>query len=146
MNYSTAIFLFNKNARAVKCEYEPSDQKTKIFKTLDPSIKKDDMVVVATSTRHGFTVVKVVETDIEFDIDTSEQVAWVVAKVDKGAYDVLLAKEAETIRMIRSAEIRKKRDEMASAIFKDQEELRRLPLYQNGEKESGVDVAPVPLD
>ena len=138
MNYSTAIFIVNNEARAVRCEYEPGGGNPQNFKTLDASIKKDDMVVVPTSTRHGFTVVKVIETDVDVDLDAATEMKWVVAKVDKGRYDDLLAKEAAMIKTIKSAEVRKKREDMRAAIFKDQEEtLKALPLaHYNGDAES----------
>lgn len=82
MNFSTAVFLINDKARAIKAVYEPHDGvKQTTFKTLDPDIKKDDLVVVATGTRHGFTVVKVVETDLSIDFKDKTEMCWIVSKL-----------------------------------------------------------------
>lgn len=77
MNYSTAIFLINKDVRAIAVTYEKIDMNqdtTKmkfsapylsggklptgatVFKTMDPKVKVDDYVTVPTDTRHGMTV------------------------------------------------------------------------------------------
>ena len=72
MNYSTAIFLINNHARALKVTYEDGAN-PEIVKTLDQTIKLDDYVVVETDTRHKMTVVKVVETDVDFDLEEEWQ-------------------------------------------------------------------------
>lgn len=138
MNYSAAIFLINKNVRAVKCRYLPDDHNpttrdpnnASIFKTLDQSVKPDDFVVVPTTTRHGMTVVKVTEVDVMPDLDAvGTDYKWIVQRVDSDAYDSLLKKEADAIAKIRSAEMRRKREDMAAALFKDHEEtLKSIAL------------------
>ena len=105
MNYSTAIFLINKNVRAVMCNYEPDAPDKKVmFKTLDMTLKVGDFVIVPTKTRHGMTVSKIVETDVDVDFDSAIPVCWVVAKVDAKDYEITLAQEAEAIQVIKSAE------------------------------------------
>ena len=64
MNYSTVVFLVNKNVRAIKCAYEVNDKgepcgNLTIFKSFDHSIKVGDDVVVPTETRVKRTVVRV---------------------------------------------------------------------------------------
>lgn len=91
MNYSTAVMLINPNIRAIKAIYEPDSVdlagkvvragQRYIFKTLDPSIIKGDLIVVPTTTRHGFTVVKVEEVDVEIDFEASIELKWIVDKV-----------------------------------------------------------------
>lgn len=139
MNLSTAIFLINKNARAIKANYDPDMPERKpsynaVFKTLDPDIKVDDMVVVPTKTRHGFTVVKVTEADFDIDLDTTEEIAWVVQKVDKDEFDSRLEQEATAMKTIRSAEIRKKREDLAKSILADtMETIQALPISTMGD-------------
>ena len=95
MNYTTAIFLINKNVRAVLCNYEPNaPDKTIMFKTLDKTIREGDFVLVPTSTRHNMTVSKVVETDVDVDFDSGATVGWIISKIDRSAYEVVLSQEA----------------------------------------------------
>ena len=140
MNYSTAIFLINKHARAVLAVYEndydnPSAKKT-LFKTLDQSVSEGDFVIVETDTRHGMTVVKVVEADVDVDFDSSAPVRWVVGKVDRAAHDQLRQQEEAAIKAIKSAELRKKREDLREAMFADHvETIKALPIAaMNGDE------------
>lgn len=120
MNYSTAIFLINKGARAIKATYEADEKATReLFKTLDPTIKEGDLVVVETNTRHNMTVCKVVEVDVDFDIESSTPVRWIISKVDQAAYDSLKVHEDNAIKAIKSAELRRKREELAKSLLAD---------------------------
>jgi hypothetical protein len=119
MNYSTAIFFLDPNVRAIRVTYEENESKTTLFKTLDDSIKKDDYVTVPTGTRHGMTVCKVKEADIEVDPDYSGQVDWIVGKVDKDRYDSILKQEDVAIQKLKSAEIRKKRSAIQETLKKE---------------------------
>jgi hypothetical protein len=137
MNYTTAIFLINKNVRAVLCNYEPDAPDKKVmFKTLDPTIKVDDLVIVPTKTRHGMTVSKVVETDVDVDFDSHTPVCWIVTKVDSANHKQTLAQEADAIRIIQSAEKTKKRNELAAALLADSGgALKALPItVMNGDQ------------
>lgn len=132
MNYSTAVFLINNKVRAVKGIYEDGGT-TGIFKTLDETLKKDDLIVVPTSTRHKMTVFKITEVDIDIDMDANAKVEWVVCKVDQDAYKTILEQEDQAIQKIKSAEMRKKRTDLADALFKDQmEDLKALPIASMG--------------
>lgn len=138
MNYSTAVFLVNKNARAIVVSYEPnksgalSNEDT--LKTLDQSVKVGDLVVVETDTRYKMTVGKVTEVDVPVDFDSTKQMRWIVSKVDHDAYDALLAQEQQAIDTIRKAMERKRRDDLASALMKDHADtLKALPLTTAGD-------------
>lgn len=136
MNYTTAVFLINKNVRAVLCNYEPdAPDKKCMFKTLDPTVKVGDLVIVPTKTRHGMTVSKVIEADVDVDFDSATPVAWIVCKVDQTAHDVTLAQEAEAIAVIMSAERTKKRNELAAALLVDSKDaLKALQItVMNGD-------------
>lgn len=122
MNYSTAIFLINDKTRAVYGTYEAGDNAARtLFKTLDQTIQKDDLVLVQTGTRHGFTVVKIVDADVEFDIETSTKIDWVVGKIDLATFQTLSDAEQDAIRMIQSAEKNRKREELRKSILADVE-------------------------
>lgn len=133
MNYSTAVFLINPDARAVQCTYEKDaggqQLQSYVFKTLDKSIKKGDLVVVPTNTRHNLTVVKVETTDIDIDVDTPHDIKWIVGKVDLLTHQKLLDMEAEAIAKIKAAEMRKKREELAKTMRANTDlDLALLPM------------------
>lgn len=129
MNYSTAVFLINKNIRAVHATYEADDNaKREVFKTLDQTIAVGDFVIVPTDTRHKMTVCKIVDTDVDVDFDSSTPIKWLVGKVDQAAYAQVLAQEAEAITAIKSAEIRQKREDLAAKLLKDNAGLKALPI------------------
>ena len=146
MNYSTAVFLINDDVRAIACTYEADEKaKREIFKTLDKSIAKDDFVVVPTDTRHKMTVVKVVEVDVDVDLDSSIPMQWIVGAVERHDYERILKMEEQAIETIKSAEKRKKRDEMRAAIFKDREGmLNSLSLTHLDAAVDEVQAAPAP--
>lgn len=130
MNYSTAVFLINKYVRAVLGTYEAEDSaKRTLFKTLDETIKVGDFVIVPTDTRHKMTVVKIVETDVDVDFDSTATVHWVIGRIDQEPYQKMLADEQQAIQVIKSAELRKKRDDLRAAMFADHvETLKALPI------------------
>lgn len=130
MNYTTAVFLINKNVRAVVATYEAEDTaKRTVFKTLDQTLKVGDFAIVPTDTRHKMTVVKIVETDVDIDFDSTTPVAWIMGKIDRTEYDLTLAQEQEAIQVIKSAELRQKRDNLRKAMFADHvETLKALPI------------------
>lgn len=124
MNYSTAVFLINPEAvRAMRCAYEVGSREKPaqgyIFKTFDKTLKVDDYVVVPTDTRHGMTVVKIAEVDVDFDIDTEVSMKWIIGPVDTSAYAHTLEMEEIAIAKIKSAEMRKKREDLAEKLFAD---------------------------
>lgn len=130
MNRSTTVFLIDNTVKALRARYEEGG-KEEIFKTFDSTIKKDDILVVESGTRHGFTTVKVTETDVTIDIDDSSvNVKWVVAKVDLSSHKAILDQEAIAIDKVRQAEFnKKKRDLIANmASPEDAEALRSISI------------------
>ncbi len=124
MNYSTAVFLVNDTIRAIKATYETADNATKaMFKTLDKSVAVGDFLVVPTNTRHGMTVVKVTDVDVDVDFDSVTQVDWVVSKIYKTNYEAVLKLEAGAIEQIKSAEKNKRKNELKAALIADNPEL-----------------------
>lgn len=83
------------------------------------------------------TVVKVVDTDVDLDFDTTALVQWVIGKVDDEGYKNTLAQEAVAITAIKSAELRQKRDNLRKTMFADHmETLKALPISaMNGDAE-----------
>ena len=134
MNYSKAIFLLSDVVRAVAVTYEEGDNAPRtLFKTLDPSISVGDYVVVQTGTRHHMTVCKVVETDIDLDLDSGEEIKWIIGTVHTADFDDLVRQEEEAIAKIKSAEKQKRRKELRKALLDDAEDIKSLPIYSGGE-------------
>jgi hypothetical protein len=121
MNYSTAVFLVNEAIRAILCTYELDDEKKQaprvMFKTLDKSIAVGDFLVVPTGTRHGMTVVKVMDVDVDVDFDSSTPVNWAVSKIDRSAYEAVLKLEGEAIEQIKAAEKKKRQTDLRDAMI-----------------------------
>lgn len=138
MNYSTAIFLISDSVRAVEATYEADTEKATaprtVFKTLNPDIKVGDYVVVPTNTRHNMTVCKIVAVDIEIDLETTEEIAWIIGTVDRADFEDLKRQEDEAIAKIKSAEKRRKREQLRRDLLADAEDdLKALPIYERNE-------------
>ena len=133
MNQSTAIFLINDAVRAVVCKYDVKEHERQIVcKTFDKDIKVDDIVVVPTATRHGYTTVKVVEVDVDVDFDGTEQVGWIVQRIDPVFYQDVLAQEADALAKINHAEKQRKRKELAASLLANTEGLQNLSIAKIG--------------
>lgn len=139
-NFSKAILLFNKNIRAVSTIYDlepPPDArnvppaKRTIYKTLDPNIAKGDLVIIPTDTRYKMSVVKVVETDVEIDdYESPGEIKWIIDKVARTSFDKSVAMEQQGVDIMRSADKRRKREELQAAILKDNPDFRTLQIAQ----------------
>jgi hypothetical protein len=121
VNYSTAVFLFKQNVRAVLAIYESDADKANpprtMFKTFDKTLAIGEFVIVPTSTRHGMTVVRIVDVDVEVDFDSAAVVNWIIGRVDRTDYDKTVAMEAQAIKQIRDAEAKKKRDALRDSLL-----------------------------
>ncbi|MGH6890952.1 MAG: hypothetical protein ACREEP_01720 [Dongiaceae bacterium] len=139
INPMTAVFLINKYVRAVQATYEDGHAPG-TFKTLDQTICIGDLVVVPTDTRHKMTVVKVTAADVDIDFDSSAPVHWIIARVDLAAHKNTLEQEAAALAAIRSAELRKKRADLADSLLKDSmADIKALPIaVRTGEAPSGT--------
>jgi len=119
MNLSASVMLVNKSIRPVRVEYDPDTKANNNpyirFMTLDPDIAKDDLVIVPTHTRHGFTMAKVVEIDFPVDFSTSEQWGWIGGKFDKATYDAILETDKAIKARIAKAQENKMRRELMEA-------------------------------
>lgn len=134
MNHSMAIFLISDKARAMLVTYEPDQNgrqsERTMYKTLDPTIKVDDYVVVPTDTRHKMTVCKIVEVDVEPDFDSGQDMKWIVGNVSTADFDKIKSQEGDAIVKIKSAEKRRKREELRRDLLADADDgLKKLPIY-----------------
>lgn len=143
MNRSTTVFLVDNTVKALRARYEDGG-KEELFKTFDATIKKDDLLVVESPARWGFSVVKVIDPDVTVDIDDPTTVVkWVVSKVDLTDHKVILEQETAAIEKVRVAEFnKKKRDLIANmASPEDAEALKSIhinPALTDQTKPGGV--------
>ena len=132
MNHSKAVFLINDDVRAINCIYEPetpeNTPKRTTFKTFDQTITEGDLVIVQTETRHGFTVCKVAETDVEIDHGDNHTINWIVGVLDTSEHEETVKAEKQAIQKIKSAQKRKEREALREALLADSEELKTLTI------------------
>ena len=145
MDASKLVFLLREDARLIRAAYEPItaemqtapsavQPKTYQFKTLDPNISVGDFVVVETGTRHGLTVCKVTEVDLEPDFDDGISLKWAFFSIPVAEIDRIKGLESEAIAVARRAELRKKKEELREAIFRDSEEMKSIGLTTDSAK------------
>lgn len=128
MDNSKIVFLINDQARAIEAKYEDGSN-SDVFKTLDASIRVDDMVVVQSGTRLNMTVAKVTAVDVDVNFDSTTPIKWIVQRVNKPQFDAVLASEAEAISAVQAAELRRKKAELRKNMFADHEDsIAKLSL------------------
>lgn len=128
MDPSKIVFLINDKVRLIRVSYDTlntSGEKTSHhnFKTLDQSLAVDDFVVVETNTRHGLTVCKVVEVDLDVDFDDGQPLKWAFQRVDSAAIELIRAQEGEAMKAAARAELKRKRDQLREGIFAEHSEM-----------------------
>lgn len=134
MDASKIVFLINDQVRLIRVSYEaqPADiqnvtagyaPKFYNFKTLDQSIKVGDFVVVETGTRHGLTVCKVEEVDLDVDFDDGISLKWAFQRVDAVNMETIRSAEAEAIAAAKRAELKRKRAQLREGIFAEHSEM-----------------------
>ena len=135
MNYSLAVFLINTSVRAVSVSYEPDPTKPTAgkapfytYKTMDASIAPGDLVTIPTNTRWNMTVARVEAVDVDVNFDDNINYKWLFGKIDSAAHDAVLAQETDAIATIRAAEKRRRREELARDLIKNNEELLGLSI------------------
>ncbi len=148
-NFSTLIFITNPDAvKAVKCIYdhwpEPRSSnprpKTATFKCLvEDDVRVGDFFVVPSPARNSMSVNEVVEIDgVEVDIESGEQIAWLICKVDETEYRRRLALEKNAAERIKSAEKTRRQNEIREAILKDNPAIKEVALLTT-EKPAAAD-------
>ena len=128
MDPSKIVFLINDKVRLIRVSYDgaqlPGEKPSYYnFKTLDQSLAVDDFVVVETNTRHGLTVCKVVEVDLDVDFDDGQPLKWAFQRVDSAAIELIRAQEGEAMKAAARAELKRKRDQLREGIFAEHSEM-----------------------
>lgn len=129
MNHSLAVLILNDKCRVLKGIYEPDPPKEsnkppsrrELFKTFDTTVKVGDLVIVPSYERHKFSTIEVTDVDVDdWDVNTTENVRWVVGVIDRSHYDDLVAMEEDAVKLIKDSEktaARKKlRDQMLEHV------------------------------
>lgn len=122
MNLSASIMLVNEAIRPVRVEYDPdvyknNTQVDNYFMTFDRDLKKDDLVIVPTKTRHKFTVVKVIEIDFAVDFHNSNiEWRWVAGSVDLAQYNSILETDKKVRDRVAKGQENKMRGELKAAM------------------------------
>lgn len=133
MDNSRIVFLINDTVRAVMAKYEDGAA-AEMFKTFDPTLAVGDLAVVESTTRHNMTVVKVTAVEVDVNFDASTPLKWIVQKIDKPAFDVVLAQEGQAVAAVQAAELRRKKEELRRTMFKDHEaSISALALANHGD-------------
>lgn len=133
MRNSMIVFLINDSVRGVMGQYEEGGKK-ELFKTLDPDLAVDDFAVVESTTRHGMTVVKICEVDVDVDIEDAIDPKWVVQRIDSESFASIIEQEKAAITAVQTAERKRKREELKAQMFKDHEEsLKTLAIASSGQ-------------
>lgn len=134
-NLSTAIFLVNDQVRLVRAKYEPDDHnrtgesKAYDWKTFDHSIKKDDIIVVPSTTRWGYTTAKVIEVDVDPQFESGIEYKWLVGKADLEGHKALIEQEKVLTEKVHNTQMKKRRLELRKDIIADNNgELDDLPM------------------
>lgn len=127
VNRSTTVFLVDNTVKAFTAIYEDG-HKTEYFKTFMSDVKKDDLMVVESGTRHGYTVVKVVDPSAVVDIkDTQVQVKWAIARLDLTEHKEILKQEADAVEKVKAAEFNKMRKDLIdNMVGPDADALRNI--------------------
>lgn len=136
-NSSLAAFLLDNGPRCISVAYDRSKdtrtgkdvpQDIKSFKTFSKDIGVDDLVVVPTDTRWGFTVGKVTAVDTRVNFTSSEEMRWVASKVDRDSYADILKQEEVLIGKVSQAQEHKAKRELAAELAELDPELVKLSL------------------
>jgi hypothetical protein len=130
MDSTKIVFLINEDVRLIRVSYDKDDvpalngeKRTYQFKTLDKSLKVDDLVIVETGTRHGLTVCKVTEVDLDVDFNDGISLKWAFHRVDTELVESIRAKEAEAITAAKRAELKRQRNQLRGDIFAEHSEM-----------------------
>ncbi len=122
MNYSLSVFLIRPDVRCVAGIYEPKvdgqpEPKRGLFKTLDPTIKVGDFVLVPTGTRHRMSVNQIVGVDLDVDFDSCIPMDWIIQVVDRDDWGQTKVMEDNAIAKIKAAEKNHQREELRKKLM-----------------------------
>ena len=117
-NKSMAVFAVDKNIRGIVAVYNDTDSTDQgvFYKTFDDSLAVDDIIVVPTKTRLGYTTNKVVKVDVAPDFERTKEVKWVVGRVNMDMFDKNVAGEKSLIEKLNEGDLNRARDDVARQL------------------------------
>lgn len=154
MNPSAAVMLVEDRIRPVKVEYDPDNQynnkgaqHSQFFKCLDANAKKDDLVIVSTTTRHGMTVAKIVAigtADVPVNFEGHENWGWVIGPVPTEQHKAILETEKKIVGRVQEANTNKLKSELKAAMGLSAVTFDDLDLSKAGQPVLVAPQAPAP--
>ena len=153
MNNSTIVLAISDKVMCIRAEYTPHDKKAMpaapasqpytqpvgmmshtdftdttiaegdVFKTMDATLRVGDIIAVQASTRHGITVCRVTEVDVEIDLDTPTEIKWVISRINTEAFMAVLSMEAEAIKAVQRSEKQARREKIKKQIIGDNADI-----------------------
>lgn len=118
-NKSAAILLISKNCRAILGTYEAEpNAKEETFKTFDADIQIGDLVVVPSTTRHRVTIVKITAVDVRVNYESTQEIRWVIGKVDLAKHDLVISREKEMLDKIDRADEHEREERLREQLLK----------------------------
>lgn len=140
-NYALAVPLLNSACILIACSYQPDPNNaaatvdnpnhppaTELFKTFRTDLKKGDLVVVKTNTRHGFTIVRVERTKVPLDLNIAGDIPWVTDVFDPASYQNLLRLESQAIEKLKENEAKKQAEQIRKDMGLDDPSLQELDI------------------
>lgn len=118
-NPTTAAFIVHENLRAVTLQYDPDDAGVSMGKTFDADIKSGDLVTVTAGTRHGVTIAKVVDVDVDVDPTTTREFRWVGQVIDNDVIADLEETEKNMLDAIKASARKKQQRELRASFLAD---------------------------
>lgn len=135
-NYSEAAFLLDQPCMAVKASYQPQKSRPEkfpddvsTFKSFIPDLQEGELVVVTSKARWGFSVCKVTEVGVTPELDTDQEVQWIVARVPMEIHEGIIEQEKMIIAKIKAAELEDQKDELRKKMMGSRSrDIAALPL------------------
>lgn len=113
--------------RAIHCQYENTpNAKKELFKTYDTTIGIGDLVVVPTEyeNRHGATVARVCDVDVDFDPDAIDEFSqFIVQRIDPAPFIRDVEEEKRVLAMVRQGRRKAHLEKVLRETYAGQEEL-----------------------
>jgi hypothetical protein len=141
VNPSAAVMLVEDSIRPCKVEYDPDNYKNnssdKFFKCLDQDIKKGDLVIVTTNTRHGMTVAKVTDigtAEVPVNFEGSDTWGWIVGLVPSEQHKKILETEKAIVGRVQEVNTNKLRSELKDAMGLSKVSFKDLSLKDVGKE------------
>lgn len=131
MHPSKIVFVINDDVKAIRAVYDPGapNSSCTVFKTLAEDVKVGDIMVVESGAKHGLSICKVEEIDVEPDLESGEAILWAYSVVDTNRIKHMKDAEADAIKTVSAAErARKKAELRATMLAGSDDKVKALEL------------------